>query len=250
MQNIIPDQDDYIFTINISRGKVNAINDQLVSELSMYLHKLADDSHCKTVIITGRGNFFSFGFDIPELLKYSKNEFLDYLSKFNDLVKQIFMFPKPVIASINGHCIAGGCIIALASDFRIMSNSGAKISINEINFGSTLFSTAVEILKHVVGSRRAETILFSGKMYLADDALNAGLVDEVYPEEELKRRVLEIASQYSEKDPSSFQSLKRISRLKTMESISSMEKESLIEFTEIWYSEQTRENLEKIIIRE
>ncbi len=250
MPNISSDQHEEVFIITLSRGKVNAINEELVSELSEILKKLEYDIKCKSIIITGSGSFFSFGFDIPEFLNYSKEEFFRYLSTFNDLIKQIFMYPKPVVSSINGHCIAGGCIIAIATDYRIMNNERAKISINEIKFGSTLFSSAVEILKYTVGMRNAEKILLSGEMYRAEDAQKNGLVDEICSKDQLMGRSIEVARGYSVKESKAFESLKRMSRINKLETIKRYEEHSLKEFTEVWYSEQTRENLKKIKIDE
>jgi len=250
MFNISFDQHEGVFIITINRGKVNAINEELVSELSELLKKLENDIQCKSIIITGSGSFFSFGFDVPEILNYSREEFLRYLSTFNDLIKQIFMYPKPVVSSINGHCIAGGCIIAIATDYRIMNDERAKISINEIKFGSTLFSSAVEILKYTVGMRNAEKILLSGEMYRAVDALKKGLVDEICSKDLLINRSLEVAREYYVKESKAFGSIKSMSRLNTLETIKRYEEHSLKEFTEIWYSEQTRENLKKIKIHE
>ena len=248
MPNLSLKKHGNVFIITLSRGKVNAINEELVSEFSGILEKLEVDIECKSIIITGSGSFFSFGFDIPELLNYPRGEFLEYLSKFNNLVKQIFMYPKPVVSSINGHCIAGGCVLAMACDFRIMNDQQAKISINEINFGSTLFSSAVEILKYSTGERNAERIILSGEMYNAENALKNGMVDSICSKEQLTDRSLEIARGYSLKDSRAYESLKKISRLNTFETMKRYEKHSLREFTDVWYSEKTRDNLKDIKI--
>lgn len=250
MTNILLEQHDEIFVLTLNRGKVNAINEELVCELSELLEKLENDKECKSIIITGRGSFFSFGFDIPEFLNYSNQNFFKYLLIFNDLIKQIFLYPKPLISSINGHCIAGGCIIALACDYRIMNNERAKISINEIRFGSTLFSSALEILKYTVGGRNAEQILLSGEMYKAEEALKKGLVDAICTSAQLTDKALDIAREYSCKDSKAFRSLKKMSRLNTVETINRYEDYSLKEFVELWYSKETWENLKKIEIYE
>lgn len=250
MPDILLEQQEGIFIITINRGKVNAINEGLVSELSQLLDKLEVDKECNSIIITGSGSFYSFGFDIPELLSYSRKQFFKYLSDFNNLIKQIFLYPKPLISSINGHCIAGGCVIALATDYRIMNDERAKISINEINFGSTLFSSALEILKYTVGGRNAEKILLSGEMYKAEEALKYGLVDEICSKTQLHDKATEIAREYSGKDSIAFYSLKKMSRMNTMEIINRHQDYSLKEFVEIWYSKETREKLKNIQIHE
>ncbi len=112
---------DGIATVKIDRPKVNAINEQMVSELRDVFRALALDPGVKAVILTAEGSFFSFGFDIPGFMDYSKDAFLRFVLSFSDLVQRIFVFPKPVIAALNGHTVAGGCILAIACDSRIMS---------------------------------------------------------------------------------------------------------------------------------
>jgi len=132
----------------------------------------------KAIIFSGTGKFFSFGFDIPEFLSYSKDEFSRYLTKFTDLCLRLYLFLKPVVAALNGHTIAGGCMLALTSDYRIMESGKAKISLNEITFGSTVFSGIAEMLRCLVGERNAERILLTGSMYSAQEARQLGLIDE------------------------------------------------------------------------
>src|ERR1700741_1502 len=136
-----------IATIILNRPKVNALNEAVVEELSECFQRVANDSNVKAVILTGEGSFFSFGLDVPEFLSYSKDSFIKFIIKFTDLYSYIFTFPKPVVAALNGHTIAGGCMIAIACDYRLMISGKAKISLNELTFGSTVFAGSIEMLK-------------------------------------------------------------------------------------------------------
>jgi 3,2-trans-enoyl-CoA isomerase len=124
-----------IATVVLERGKVNALNPVVVEELSATFSTLQGDTAARAVVLTGRGKFFSFGFDIPEFLSYTREEFTTYLTSFTALYRNLFMYPKPLVAALNGHAIAGGCMIALACDRAIMVQGNAKISLNEIAFG-------------------------------------------------------------------------------------------------------------------
>ena len=101
--------DKEIATVRISRGSVNAFIDAVVQQLKETFTDLEKDPEIRAVILTGKGPFFSFGFDVPEFLSYSKEEFADYLKDFTDLLLYLFLFPKPVVAALNGHTMAGGC---------------------------------------------------------------------------------------------------------------------------------------------
>jgi enoyl-CoA hydratase/carnithine racemase len=248
--NLSVDEDIAIVTIN--RPKVNALNEPLVEELYECLQKLADkpNAQVKVIILTGEGSFFSFGLDVPEFLNYSKEPFTRFLAKFTELISYLFLYPKPVIAALNGHTIAGGCMLAIACDYRLMVSDKAKISLNEITFGSTVFASAISVLKHLVGGRNAELILYSGRMYSAEEAQGLRLIDEVVSKENLDAAARRVARDFVSKNSDTFQSIKMLLRRPMAEEINKREINSILEFTEIWYSESTRENLEKIKIRD
>jgi 3,2-trans-enoyl-CoA isomerase len=237
-----------ITTVTMSRGKVNAVNEAFVDELGVVFHALAADADTKAVILTGDGKFFSFGFDISELLNYSKSDFARYLKKFCALYAQMFLFPKPVIAAINGHATAGGCILALTCDFRIMVTGKAKIALNELNIGAAIFAGCVGMLKSTVGERNAEKVLLTGAMYTAEDALRIGLVDSVTSGASLMAEAKEIADEFSQKNPDAFKTLKNLLRRKAADCFGRNEEHSIFDFIEIWYSEPTRNVLKGVVI--
>lgn len=236
-------------TVSLNRPKVNALNEEFVEELRECLSGLAGDSGVKAVIITGRGSFFSFGFDVPGFMAYKKKSFQKYVMKFSKLTREIFMFPKPVIAGLNGHAVAGGTILALSCDYRVMVKDKPRISLNELTFGSTIFTSVAEYLKFAVGSNNAQKVLYSGKMFTAQEALSLGLVDEAVTEKGFSGALNKIALEYGSRDGSVFKSVKEILRSGTLKRIEKDEKRTISEFVDIWYSERTRKNLARIEIR-
>ncbi|MGQ0793427.1 MAG: enoyl-CoA hydratase/isomerase family protein [Deltaproteobacteria bacterium] len=235
--------------VTLRRPKVNALNEALVDELIWVLRGLEADSAVKAVILTGEGGFFSFGLDIPEFMGYSKEAFAGFIIKFTGLLKLIFQFPKPVVAALNGHAIAGGCMIALAADYRIMASEKAKISLNEITLGSTVFASGVEMVKHAVGARCAERVLLSGAMYSAEDAQALGLIDEAVSKDNLPSGAMRAAEGLSG-GGRAFASAKKLLRASAVSEWEGREGDSIAQFVDIWYSEDTRQKLEKIKIKE
>lgn len=242
--------DDGIATVVLNRPKVNALNESVIEELGKCFQELASDSAIKSVILTGEGSFFSFGFDIPEFLSYPKDSFRNFLVNFTDLLSCVFLFPKPVMAALNGHAVAGGCLLAAACDYRLMVSGKAKIALNELTFGATFFASGVQILKFLIGGRNAESVLYSGAMYSAEEARDLGLVHEVASKENFNESARKIARSFAAKDGRAFQSMKMLLRKQTAEEIKKTETDSIAEFVDIWYSENTRSNLEKIKIRD
>ena len=238
-----------IATVVMNRGKVNALTEEVVDELSSSFQELSSDPNVRAVILTGSGKFFSFGFDIPHFMGHSREDFTRFLTKFANLYTDLFIFPKPVIAALNGHTVAGGCMIATACDYRIMVTGKAKISLNEITFGSSVFAGSVEMLKACVGHRNAETILCSGFMYSAEQALELGLIHRIASEQDLLQAAQRVAEDFADRDSRAFQSIKHLLRKPIAVEMKKKEKESILEFVDIWYSSETRAQIEKIKIR-
>jgi enoyl-CoA hydratase/carnithine racemase len=248
MKFVSVSKEEGIATVTLSRGKVNALNERFIEELQDCFNTLEKEEAVKAVLLTGRGKFFSFGFDIPEFLTYSRESFRRYLNKFTDFYTYLFLYPKPVIAAINGHAIAGGCMLANSCDYRLMVSGKAKISLNEITFGASVFSGSVEILKYCAGQRNAQKILFSGDMYAAEEALQLGLIDQISSTENIVEDAFKTAQDFAAKESWTFRSLKNLLRKPVTDEMIKREKDSIKEFIDIWYSERIWKNLEKIKI--
>ena len=238
-----------VAVVVLCRGKVNAIDEPTIDELKDCFRELGADEGARAVVFSGEGKFFSFGFDIPGFLGHSKPEFSRFLTKFTDLYTYLFTYPKPVVAALNGHTVAGGLMLALACDRRFMAAGKGKVALNELAFGSSVFAGSVEMLRFAVGNRNAEEVLYTGAMVLPEEALRLGLVDEVCPGEELLGNAMAAARELGGKSQPAFQSMKRLLRGPVAEGMRCREGASITEFVDIWYSEATWRNLQEIRIR-
>ena len=248
MYFVLRSVDEAIATVKLSRGKVNAINEELTEELRGCLEELGEDPQVRAVVLTGQGSFFSFGLDIPAFLTYPKRDFMRFVEKFADLYTYLFMSKKPVVAALNGHTIAGGCMLASACDYRIMVSGKTRISLNEINFGSSLFPGSVEMLKYCAGQRNAELIAYTGAMYGAEEAKDLGLIDQVVPEADLAYTSMKVAREFAGRYSPAFESIKKLLRIDTSEQMRLKDRRYAEEMVDIWYSEQTWKQLENIRI--
>jgi enoyl-CoA hydratase len=188
-----------ILTINRPE-KLNALNSEVHTKGVEALELLNDDESVHVLIITGSG-FKSFiaGADISEFegqTPVSQRELFKGRSLFNS----IDAFPKPVIAMINGFCLGGGNELALACDIRICSEN-ARFSQPEIDLGIMPGGGATQRLTHLIGEGRAMELILSGSMIDATTAHKFGLVNHIFPAEELKPRTLEFAQRIAEKAP-------------------------------------------------
>ena len=238
-----------IAVVTMSRGKVHPINAEALVDLRDCFAELRDNKKVAAVVLTGSGKFFSFGFDVPELLTYSRDEFKHFLVDFNRLLNDLFLFPKPLIAAINGHAVAGGCMLALTTDYRIMVEEKARMSLNEINIGASVFAGPVEMLRFGVGSRKAELVLTSGQMYEPKEAMAMGLVDKLSARDNLMPEAMETVNTYAAKNAEAFRSIKHLLRKPVVDSYLAREEASIDEFIDIWLSEESQAQLRQVEIR-
>ncbi len=238
-----------IAEVRLERGKVNALNEQVVDELARSFRELAADPRVRGILLTGTGKFFSFGFDIPEFMAFPRDAFTRYLERFTALYRDVFAHPKPVVAAINGHAVAGGFMLASACDARVMVEDNAKIGLNEIGFGSSLFAGSLALLRFWVGDRRAQQVAYGGALYDAEQALALGLVDATVADAALGDAARARLAEHTGRSPAAFSSIKLLLRQPILDEIERREAASIREFVDIWYSPEMRRELEKIKIR-
>ena len=140
-------------------------------------------------------------------------------------------------------------MLATACDIRIMVEGKAKIGLNEIAFGSSIFAGSLAMLAFWVGERRAQDILYAGKLYSAQEAHELGLIDAVVPDGQLLQTARQIAQQHAGKAPAAFRSIKSLLRKPVLEAMIAREGKSIEEFVEIWYSQETWKKLKDINIK-
>jgi enoyl-CoA hydratase/carnithine racemase len=183
------------------------------------------------------------------LYDYSPSDFTRFLTKFTTLYLAMFEFPKPLVAAINGHAVAGGFMIVAPCDYRVMVTGKAKIALNEISFGAVAFTGSLEILKCVTGHRNAEIFALGGKMYSAEEANALGMIDEVVSSEVLMVHANSAAEGLGSRDAVAFAQIKKLMRGPVAEQINHTEAASIKRFVEIWYTPSTREKTKGIVIR-
>jgi 3-hydroxypropionyl-coenzyme A dehydratase len=158
---------------------LNAINVDVIAELSHAIEIVSADDSVKVVIITGKGErSFCAGADIRYVININAIEAERYASSVHDILNKIENLEKPVIAAINGYALGGGCEIALACDIRIAS-SNAKIGQTEVTIGIPPGWGGTQRMLRIVGPAKAKELIFTGRMLIADEALRIGLVSNV-----------------------------------------------------------------------
>lgn len=175
--------------VQLDRGKVNAINHQVVREIRQTFQALKENEAVRGVIFTGKPHFFSAGLDVKELFHYDKAQIAAFFKDFVQMFVDLMNFPKPFISAITGHSPAGGCVIAITSDYRIMAE-GEKytIGLNEVAVNILISKNIAAAYAFWLGDRRAYQCLMEGRLLKVQTAYDYGLLDEVCPLEEVLER--------------------------------------------------------------
>jgi enoyl-CoA hydratase len=160
------------------------------------------------VVITGYDRFFSAGLDLPSLLPLDRGELGRFIELFGEVMLAVLDAPLPVVAAINGHAIAGGCVLALQADVRWMAAGGGKIGLTEVQLGIGLPAVVVETLRLRVAPAALRPIALEGRRFGPDEARAVGLVDEVVAAEELRARAVGKARELAELPAGAFRQIK------------------------------------------
>ena len=162
--------------LTLAHGKASVFDVELCEAL---IERFAEcgDAWCKAVVVTGRGSIFSAGVDLLRVVNEGAPYLARFLPKLSDVFERIFAFPKPVVAAVNGHAIAGGCILACAADRRFVARGGGRIGLPELLVGVAFPPVPLEIVRFSVNPRFAPDLMFNGATLTADEAVEAGLAD-------------------------------------------------------------------------
>jgi len=196
-QDITVTTRDFVSTITLNRPPANAINLGIREELNQAIIELEQNKDTRVMIITGAGDWgFSVGMDVTDIANIKKGP------NGNDVFNRIDRLTKPVIASINGHALGGGCELALACHFRFMTdNPKATIGCPELNLGITPGWGGIQRLPRLLGRSKALDMILFSKRLLPQEALAIGLVDRVFPRAELMKETMAFALALTKRPP-------------------------------------------------
>lgn len=179
-----------IATLTIEQGKVNALSHAVFAELNAALDQAEQDR--ALVILAGRAGIFSGGFDLKEMQR-SPQAAIDLVAVGSRFTQRLARFPYPVIAACEGHAIAKGAFILLASDYRIGAQGDFKIGLNEVAIGMTMHHAGIEMARHRLATPYFHRAVINAELFSPETACQAGFLDEVQASEAVLSRAKEQA---------------------------------------------------------
>ena len=173
--------------VRMNAGKANAIGAAFLDRMDTLLDEL-EQSRPRAMVLTGHGRAFSAGLDLPSLIDLPAAQLMAFIRRFTEFMLRLFALPWPVVAAVNGHAVAGGCVLALQADQRLMAAGDGVIGLNEVRLGIGLPTVVVETLRCQVPATSLFPIAGEGGLFPAAEAHRLGLVHEVVPPETLVDR--------------------------------------------------------------
>jgi enoyl-CoA hydratase len=236
-----------VLTLRLAHGKVSALDVELLEVLTRELDGVAED--VRALILTGTGSVFSAGVDLFRVTRGGADyvrEFLPLLSRF---VRTLFAFPRPVVAAVNGHAIAGGCVIALAADTRLMAEGDGRIGLPELLVGVPFPTAAMEVVRFTVPRKELQSLIYTGRTLAAREALGAGLVDLVVDSGELANRAQEVARQLAKIPPAAYRLTKQALRAEALKRIEEADELTDRAALEVWSAGETHAHIREYLHR-
>jgi 3,2-trans-enoyl-CoA isomerase len=250
MEHIRSERDGELTILTLSRGKANALNHAMIEELcGEVAAAAADDSVRGLVLASDRPRFFSSGFDIREVFAYDREGMAAFFGRFIDLYESLYSFPKPVVAALSGHTFAGGAILAIACDFRIMADGDFGFALNEINLGLSLSPTLRGMLVNAAGVVHAREVMLLGDPLTPARALQIGLVRELAPAEQVRERAIACARLLAAKPPAAYREIKRSLQEFGGGPDATSDRTTLSRFLDMWFSAEARAAREAVAAR-
>lgn len=206
--SVVTERLDDIAVITLDRPPVNAMDLDLLGELILAVEAFAQ-SDARAAVLTGSGRAFCAGVDLHQVLDGGPSYLAEFLPVLSDCFATLFTVRKPVVAAVNGHALAGGCILTAACDVRLMADGGGTIGVTELPVGVPFPSWALEIMRFSTAREHLSEVVLTGRRYTPEEGMARGLLDEVVPAEALRDRALEVARELAAVPEPTFAHTKR-----------------------------------------
>ncbi|HEX6911899.1 MAG TPA: enoyl-CoA hydratase-related protein [Longimicrobium sp.] len=205
--------DDGILTLRLAHGKASAMDVELLEALGREMDAVGE---ARAVILTGTGSIFSAGVDLFRVTDGGKDYVDRFLPLLSTFVRALFALPVPVVAAVNGHAIAGGGVMTLAADYRLMAQGSGRIGVPELLVGVPFPAAPLEVVRFAVSPDRVQALIYTGRTLLPDEARAFGVVDEVVAADALLARAREVAAQLAALAPDVFRMTKQALRAQAL----------------------------------
>ena len=234
--------------IRIARPPANALSVDLVEKLTQALMTAGEEAGA--VVVSGLPGMFSAGLDVPQLLQFERSDISRFWQIFLRLLKTIAEMPVPTAFAMTGHAPAGGIVMAIFGDYRIMPRGNFKTGLNEVQVGLAVSSPIHGALVRAVGPHTAERILVAGELMDSEKALRIGLIDELAADsDQVVARAIEWCEQHLALPHLAMTTTREMARSDLRDLFDDRSELGVEKFVDIWFSDATQATLKALVDR-
>jgi len=241
------ERDGPLAYLRLDKARANAIDEPLADAMLAASWELAaDDTVGGVLLCSAHPKVFCPGLDLVALSAYDAPSLTRFLLRFAEMVWALYALPKPLVAAVGGHAVAGGCILALTADERL-ARRGASVGLNEVKIGVPLpWSVTVLIRASLAPTSLAEVAL-AGSNFQDEEAIRTGLVHALVESEGFESACVARLARWAEKDPTAFATTKRYLREGFLTEMKAHESARAQEFVSAWFAPATQERRAQIV---
>jgi len=232
---------DNIAFLRLALGATNPLGNELLGDLEAALDEV--EAGARGLVLAGNDKFFSIGLNLPELVACDRAAMAAFCARFERLGARLYALPIPTASALAGHAVAGGCVLALAADLRLIAAGKKLIGLNEVTIGLPVPYLADLALRQLVGERQASELLYAGRFLSGSEAAALGLVDAVVPQEEVEAQALERVAALAAHPPAAFAAIKQTRTEAVLERYGRLQREKLEQLLDCWFERSTQELL-------
>jgi enoyl-CoA hydratase len=237
-----------LVTVRFDKARGNAIDEPFTQELLQVAGQLGADPDVRGVMLaSAHPKLFSPGLDLVTLLEYDRPAMERFMRLFAQAVWALYALPKPVVAAVGGHAVAGGCIVALTADYRVLRRGGVQVGLNEVKVGVPLPWSVALLLRASVPPSALTRVALLGRNFADDEALAVGLADQLADADGFEDSCRARLEEFADKDTASIAVTKGYLREGVLREMRGRENEEMGAWLDRWFSDTTRERIRQIV---
>ncbi len=233
-----------IHTLWLEKGSANALDTEFLRRIAAEVEDLSAEPG-RGLVLASEGPIFCAGLDLPALVGLGREEIADLVDALVSCVVSLFSFPRPTVASINGHAIAGGALLTMACDQRHMLMGNAKWGLNEAQLGLAMPPATVEVLRYGLPRKTLEKVLYGGGLYPAFKAHDMGILDELVEEGSMAEAAAASIRRWTA-SVSAFADIKARLHAPTLEEVQRLRSTS-DDWVDLWFSDEVQTRLKEVV---
>jgi enoyl-CoA hydratase len=233
--------------LRLDKPRGNAIDERLVEDLLAASRSLAEDEGIRGILLaSAHSSVFCPGLDLVALGVLDRPALGRFMLRFAEMVWSLYALPKPIVAAVSGHAVAGGCILALTADYRVLRR-GAQIGLNEVRIGLPLPWSVALLVQAAAAPTALSRIALLGRNFEGEEAIAVGLADEIADPEGFEETCLVRLQEFAEKDPRAVATTKGYLRGRVVDEMKAHEAQRIGDFLDEWFAETTVERRRSIV---